>query len=300
MTTLSLAAPAKINWTLEVLGKRPDGYHEVRTIFQTINLYDTLILSPADGLSLTVRGARRGFRRDSRAAPEGNLVYRAARLLQERTGCGRGADIRLHKNIPVAAGLGGGSSDAAAALRGLRELWELPISDDELAGLAASLGSDVPFFLRGGAALASGRGEVLRPLPDGPAQHFVLAWPKSGERPPDKTARMYAALRSEHYTDGARTESLAARIRAGQPVRDEDCFNVFEAVLGEVDPTAAALFERAKSLGNAHLCGSGPAVFLLVDTDADPEGARRACHETAKIYGSSSLAMTIRAGEAAG
>jgi len=297
MSALQLQAPAKINWTLEVLGMRPDGYHEVRTILQTINLYDTATLSPADELSLSVSGATRGFRRQSREAPESNIIYRAVRLLQRRTGCHRGVEVRLGKNIPVAAGLGGASSDAAAVLCGLRDLWGVSISDEELASLAAELGSDVPFFLRGGTALASGRGEVIEPLRDVPAQHFVLAWPKAGGREPDKTARMYAALRPEHYTDGSRTEALADRLRRGESVRDEDCYNLFDAVLADIDPEGADLFERARSVGQPHLCGSGPAVFLLPDSEGAPERTRELWHETAKIYGSASLAMTLRADE---
>jgi len=256
-------APGKINWTLEVLGRRPDGYHEVRTVLQTISLSDTVILQPAAELTLSVRGATRAFRRVSRASPESNLAFRAGRLLQERTGYRGGAEIWLSKRIPVAAGLGGGSSNAAAVLRGLRALWHLSISDEDLASIAAELGSDVPFFLRGGTAIASGRGEIIEPLPDAPAQHLTIASP-----PPrvvaHKTGRMYAALKPEHFTDGSRTERLAERVRRGDPVRDEDCFNVFEAVLPEVDSEGAAAFEAARDSGRClHLCGSGPAYFTL-------------------------------------
>ncbi|MCH7511708.1 MAG: 4-(cytidine 5'-diphospho)-2-C-methyl-D-erythritol kinase [Chloroflexi bacterium] len=265
-------APAKVNWTLEVLGKRADGYHEVRTILQTIRLGDYVELRAASELSLSVRGATRAFRRASREAPETNLAYRAAALLRERAGVSAGAEIRLSKRIPVAAGLGGGSSDAAATLRGLRDLWGLSISDEALASIAAGLGSDVPFFLRGGTALASGRGDVLAPLPDGPPQRLVLAWPERAG-PADKTARMYAALRPEHYSDGSRTERLADRLRAGEPVRDEDVYNVFEQVLPKVDPETTEAFEQAAALGlgQPHLAGSGPAFFFLLASEQPAE-----------------------------
>ena len=270
--TLQLTAPAKINWTLEVLGKRPDGYHEIRSVMQTISLADTLTLQPADELALTVQDDR-GF---LDILPEENLAFRAAELLRQRTGCSKCAHVTLTKGIRVAAGLGGGSSDAAAVLRGLRRLWQLDLSDDELVTIASELGSDVPFFLRGGTALASGRGVQIEPLPDVPQQRLVVAWPERAA-PADKTARMYAALRPEHYTEGSRTERLAERVLRGEPVRHEKLFNVFETVLPEVDPEAAELFERAAALGlGPHLCGSGPAFFFLVAADRPSEPLLRA------------------------
>jgi 4-diphosphocytidyl-2-C-methyl-D-erythritol kinase len=258
--TLEVRAHAKINWTLEVLGKRADGYHEVRTVMQTIALADTIRLEPARELTLALSGEAGALPAGGR---ESNLALRAAELLRERTGAETGARISLAKRIPVAAGLGGGSSDAAAVLRGLCVLWDLAITDDELGSIAAKLGSDAPFFLRGGTALASGRGGVIETLPDVPPQHLALAWPPRTD-PRDKTARMYAALRPKHYTDGARTERLAARIRAGDPAADDDIYNVFEAALPAVDSQAAQLMEKAArfGFGQPHLCGSGPAFFL--------------------------------------
>lgn len=267
MSEFTLTAPAKINLMLEVLGKRDDRYHEIRTILQSIDVNDVLAFEPAADLSLAVEGDK-----GLDLPVEDNLVLRAAELLRKRTGCTKGAHITLTKRISVAAGLGGGSSDAAAVLIGLRELWALSISDDEMSSLAAELGSDVPFFLRGGTTLASGRGEHIEPLPDVPQQRVVIAWPQ-GERPPDKTARMYAALGPEQCTDGSRTERLVARIRASELIVDQHIFNVFEAVLPEVDPQAAALFERAAGLGlgQPHLCGSGPAFFFLPEGDQPAE-----------------------------
>ncbi len=277
-----LRAPAKVNWTLEVLSQRSDGYHEVRTILQTLWTQDELALDLADEIGLSVRGVTNGLRaapphirRWARQieVPESNLAYHAACLLRTRARYRGGAQIRLRKRIPLAAGLGGGSSDAAATLLGLRHLWRLDISGEELVAIAAELGSDVPFFLRGGTALASGRGERIEPLPDAAKQRLVIAWPKPAHRIPNKTARMYAALRPEHYTDGSRTERLAERLRAGKPVRDEDVFNVFEGVLPEVDPPAAELFERAATfgIGQPHLAGAGPAFFFLTQVQlAEP------------------------------
>lgn len=271
MTSLRLRAPAKINWTLEVLGKRSDAYHEVRTIMQTIALADTITLRDAGDVALSITG-------DSSALAsepfERNLAYRAALLLRGESK--RGVRIELEKRIPIAVGLGGGSSDAAAVLRGLRNLWELDVSNDELASMAAELGSDVSFFLFGGIAVASGRGEQIKPLPDAMEQLLVVAWPRlpsplpplpnaaaSNSAVENKTGRMYAALVPEHYSDGSRTERMAEQLRRGEPVRDEGICNVFEHVLVEVDTDAAASFEAARQFGTPHLCGSGPALFLL-------------------------------------
>ncbi len=268
MSKVWLGAPAKINWSLEVLGKRRDGYHEIRTVLQTITMADRIELRPAEDLSLFVSGATRGFRRASRESPESNLAYRAAVLLKERTGVQAGAQIWLKKRIPVAAGLGGGSSDAAAVLRGLRRLWAVPLSDPDLCSLAAELGSDVPFFLHGGTAMVTGRGEVVASLPDAHHRWVYLVQPPR-QAFGDKTAHMYRALRPEHCSDGSRTERLAERVRAGEPIRDEDVHNVFEAVLPEVDPEAADIFLRAAALGigQPHLCGSGPNFFFLTELD---------------------------------
>ena len=309
MTELRVQAPAKINLTLEVLAKRSDGYHEVRTILQTIDLADTITLRPSDEISLSITGDADALADE----PVGrNLAYRAALLLRGETT--RGARIELEKNIPIAAGLGGGSNDAATVLRGLRQLWQIEASDDELGSMAAELGSDVPFFLHGGTAIAAGRGEQIEPLPDVAEQRFVVAWPPSPLTPgraaarpyritsagaarsehvgsENKTARMYAALRPEHYSDGTRTERLADRTRRGEVVRDEDVYNVFERVLGDVDATAARAFETARRLGTPHLCGSGPAFFFLAASD---EQARAIEKELRALGLATSVTRTIR------
>jgi len=267
MTSLRLRAPAKINWTLEVLGTRPDGYHEVRTIMQTIDLADTITLRDADDISLSIAGNSSALASEPL---DRNLAHRAALLLRGESK--RGARIELEKRIPIAVGLGGGSSDGAAVLRGLRNLWELDVSNDELASMAAELGSDVSFFLHGGTAVASGRGEQIKPLPDAPTQQIVVAWDET-DREENKTGRMYAALRPKHYSDGSRTDLLAERLRRGEPVRDEDICNAFERVLVDVDTDAAASFEAARQFGTPHLCGSGPALFFLPKSQEEARAA---------------------------
>ncbi|HEY7869399.1 MAG TPA: 4-(cytidine 5'-diphospho)-2-C-methyl-D-erythritol kinase, partial [Methylomirabilota bacterium] len=166
-----LRASAKVNLALEVLGKRGDGYHEIATVLQAVDLADRLRLETADTLSLHV---------DDPDLPtdDGNLVMRAARLLQKAAGREAGARIGLTKRIPVAAGLGGGSSDAAAALWGLSRLWKLGWPRARLRELAVELGMDVPFFLGPGRAIATGRGERLAALPGGGGYALVLVNPK--------------------------------------------------------------------------------------------------------------------------
>ena len=267
---VSTLAPAKVNWTLEVLGRRSDGYHEVRTVLQTVGLCDRITVSTAQELELVVRGptggpaaALAGF------PPSDNLAYRAAALLRQRARGGlAGARIELEKVIPVGAGLGGGSSDAAAALRALDRLWALHLPANELARLGAHLGTDVPFFLFGGTALGLGRGDEVTPLPDVPPQRLLLAVPR---RPvAGKTAAMYASLRDEHFGSGEASERLAAAIREGAIPGDDDVRNVFEAVVDEVLPEAAAAAEQCRALGlRPHLAGSGPAHFVLLQAGTE-------------------------------
>jgi len=272
MSALRLRAPAKINWTLEVLGERADGYHEIRTVLQTIELSDWVTITPDDEISLSLSGEPGPLAREPLQT---NLAYRAAALLPRPTGSNRprGAHIELEKHIPVAAGLGGGSSNAAAVLRGLHALWQLDLSGEQLATLASELGSDVPFFLRGGCALAAGRGELLTSLPDAPERRLLLAWPPR-RAPADKTERMYGAMRKEHYTSGARSERLADHLRGGNPVTPQGIYNAFERVLSLVDAALARTLEELPVAQGPHLCGSGPAAFFLLEPDQPVEPLR--------------------------
>jgi len=180
---LVLQAPAKINLCLRVLGKRPDGYHDIDSVFAKVSLFDTLSFRAAPGIELTTEGFDAGPSAD-------NLVVRAARAL--RAGRPRLPGVRMHlvKRIPSGAGLGGGSSDAAAALRGLDRFWGLGLTPRELHGLAASLGSDVPFFLHGAAARVSGRGEVVEPFTPARSWPVLLVKPRVSV----STAWAYGAL----------------------------------------------------------------------------------------------------------
>jgi 4-diphosphocytidyl-2-C-methyl-D-erythritol kinase len=256
MATVSLRAHAKVNLTLEVLGRRDDGYHEVASIVQTVGLYDTLTLEPADEITLEC-----GL--PEMTSPE-NLVLRAARLLREKAGAGHGARIRLAKNIPVSAGLGGGSTNAAAALKGLNRMWGLGLSLDELAPMAAQIGSDVPFFLRGGTAMVQGRGEMVRPLPPADLEWLVVLCPAI--RLPNKTAALYSMLSQADYTRGHLTRKLEARIRGGGDVPPQFLFNAFDGVARKAFPGLASYWDTFSALGarEVHVAGSGPALFAPV------------------------------------
>jgi 4-diphosphocytidyl-2-C-methyl-D-erythritol kinase len=190
---LTLRAPAKVNLFLEVTARRLDGYHELRTLLVAVSLFDVLAFAPAGAIRLSCTDPTLG------TGPE-NLVVRAAQLLRRHSGTTVGAEIGLTKRIPVAAGLGGGSSDAATALVGLNRLWKLGLGRKELAGLAAKLGSDVPFFIQPPAAWCTGRGEVVTPCPLGGRLHLVLVCPPFGLSTADVYGRVVAPDRPQSGT----------------------------------------------------------------------------------------------------
>ena len=255
-------APAKINWTLEVLGRRADGYHQIRTVMQTIDLCDEVLVEPGDEIRL-----------EGGAAGEDDLALGAARLLALEAGCEAGATVCVRKRIPVRAGLGGGSSDAAASLRALDRLWGLGYGRERLAGLAAKLGSDVPFFVYGGTALCEGRGERVTPLPDVVETWLVLASPpyEVGE----KTRRMYGALTREDFVEGARTEALVEAMRSAVRLEEPMLFNAFERAAYEVFTGLAGYRDALLSAGarRVHVAGSGPSLFALFHEELDARQA---------------------------
>jgi 4-diphosphocytidyl-2-C-methyl-D-erythritol kinase len=258
VNALQLIAAAKVNLTLEVLRRRDDGYHEVATVMQTIDLADRVWLTLGPDIELVVTGPADSGVPDDRQM---NLAHRAARLLQEEAGApDRGARIELEKHIPAGAGLGGGSSDAAAVLRGLNHLWALGIDTPALSKLAACLGSDVPFFLRGGTALATGHGEVVEPLPDLPATDLTLFVLDADVA--DKTRRMYASLSDEDFTDGERTHEVVKAIRASSTLEPGSFYNAFDRRVATVAPEAADAMQRCRDAGlPVTLCGAGPSFF---------------------------------------
>ena len=262
--TLTLQAYAKINLTLEVLAKRPDGYHDISSILQTISLADTLTFEPDKTLDCRCNVS-------SLQTPD-NLVLKAAKLLQATIGSNKGAIINLTKKIPIASGLGSGATNAATTLNGLNQLWELNLSLDKLSNLAAKLGSDVAFFLYGGTALAKGRGEQINPLPPTPQLWLVLLEPTL-EPVPNKTAQLYSQLNTSHFTSGQFTQKLVAHLNHGGKAEDSFLFNVFEQVALDFFPRLTEYRSSLLKAGarSVHLAGSGPALFALAPDKAHGE-----------------------------
>ncbi|MFH1486661.1 MAG: 4-(cytidine 5'-diphospho)-2-C-methyl-D-erythritol kinase [Chloroflexota bacterium] len=252
---LKLISYAKINLSLEVLGKRADGYHQICSILQTVDLADKLAFQDDSEVNVTCNVPA--------LSSEENLVTKAAMMLKDRTGCTRGASIRLTKGIPLASGLGGGSSDAATTLIGLNLFWELGLSSADLLGIAASIGSDVPFFLYGGTALAEGRGELIRPLP------YVGDWWVVLVKPPAeiarKTARLYASLEPTDFTSGESTQMLAIVIRDRKELNHRLLRNSFDRAAFHLFPALNRYKDHLLAAGASHvsLSGSGPAIFSL-------------------------------------
>jgi 4-diphosphocytidyl-2-C-methyl-D-erythritol kinase len=248
-----LRTPANVNLALEVLGKRADGYHEISTVLQAVDLFDRLTVEEADTLSLVTN--------DSDLPTDGtNLIIRAARTLGAVVGVAGGAAVRLEKRIPIAAGLGGGSSDAAATLWALNRLWGLRWARARLAEVAAGIGMDVPFFLGPGRALGTGRGERIQPLPGGGGYALVLVnpnfplsardvydrVPRGWSREPTGTWEVIEALRSR-----SAARLAAALVNGLEPVLEPD--------VPAITQMKAALM-AAGALGAA-MTGSGPTVF---------------------------------------
>jgi 4-diphosphocytidyl-2-C-methyl-D-erythritol kinase len=314
-------APAKVNLTLEILGKRADGYHEITTIMQTIDICDILtfwenewIKIIPDYNNLPVKDSL--FCCEKFNYLNDNLVYKAASLLKKETGYKGGAVIQLNKNIPSSAGLGGGSSDAAATLKGLNRLWGLNLSTEKLSRIGSKIGSDVPFFIHNGTCIAEGRGEIIKKI-ESPGQKWigVILLPIEII---EKTKMLYSMITPENYTNGARTAEMLKAISKTEKIKEkvlslsgnkffhngkdssgtiylntlkpwnirqdfqDKIYNVFEQVY-------VCSFSRYRRwldlLENAsgerfHLAGSGPAVFCVTETE---EEAKNAIFKTEKF-----------------
>ncbi|MBO8138103.1 MAG: 4-(cytidine 5'-diphospho)-2-C-methyl-D-erythritol kinase [Desulfotomaculum sp.] len=255
---LKLAAHAKINLTLKVLGKRNDGYHELETIMQSLELHDDIYIEQrGEGIQLKVDGD----------APPGqdNLVYRAAAVIKEYTNSRKGCCIYLVKRIPMAAGLAGGSADAAAVLVGLNKLWELGLNKGELLKLAEKLGADVPFCLIGGTALARGKGEILTSLPKAPRMGVVLVKPSFGV----STAEVFRSFSGAALDKSPDTGAMISAIKEGD-VKGiaENLGNDLESVTMAMYPQLQEIKKQLKDAGalGVLMSGSGPTVFGLAKT----------------------------------
>lgn len=255
-------APAKINLMLDVLHKRPDGFHEVEMVMTMIDLADRLEMSEQKRDTIIITSQAGYIPLD-----EKNLAFQAARLIKERYDVKQGVHIHLDKKIPVAAGLAGGSSDAAATLRGLNRLWGLGIPQEELLALGAELGSDVPFCVTGGTALATGRGEVLTPIPNPPQCWVIVAKPPINV----STAEVYGRLRSEQIQRHPSAERMVEALMQGSfQQMCQSLGNVLEEVTLRMHPEVQQLKEGMLKLGadGALMSGSGPTVFGLVSKES--------------------------------
>jgi 4-diphosphocytidyl-2-C-methyl-D-erythritol kinase len=251
---LTIYAPAKLNLVLEVLGKYDD-YHRISSIVQSIDLCDVLDFQLDEEIC---------FECDESSLKHDNLVVRAAALLKESTKCNLGARIKLRKHIPWGVGLGGGSSDAAATLLALNELWRLGLPLSKLVHLASKLGSDVPYFIHKGIALVEGMGEKVTPLPSLPTTCFVLLVPPllkiSG-----KTKQMYDNLCVSDFTEGQFVQQALASLRQEKAIDHSLMFNVFERVAFDFFPKLAIYRKTLEEAGapGVYLAGSGPCLFTF-------------------------------------
>ena len=255
---LSGSAPAKINLTLEVGGTRPDGYHDLASILQTLALADEVTLRPSATPSIEITGPLA----EGAPADASNLAWRAVDELAAALGrAPESFHIRIVKRIPAAGGLGGGASDAATVLRLLGRCWP-EATEDALAAAAAAVGSDEPFFLAGGTALVEGRGERVTPLPDLPEHGVVLFIPP--DTLPNKTATLFRALDRDGQADES-TVSMALARRLPAQITGADLYNSFERVAFDCFPGLADLWEQleARTGEPIRLAGAGPTLFWI-------------------------------------
>ena len=272
MRTITIKAWAKINLTLDVLGKRPDGYHELASVMQAISLYDTLTISESNkpGIEIKLTETKSIKKRPDLPIGEGNLVYQAAQLLTTKFNIRKGILIELQKNIPIAAGLAGGSSDCAATLLGLNHIFDLNISQRQLLDIGKELGADVPFCIMGndtgpsGTALAEGIGERLTPLPSHPGVNIVLA----------RLPVMVSTKKIFSYYTGRSEQQTSAMVQA---LKTNDVKKIAANLANDLVPIVTGLHPEVLTLITAFreqnamgvsMTGSGPTVFAYYPTEA--------------------------------
>jgi 4-diphosphocytidyl-2-C-methyl-D-erythritol kinase len=266
---VTVRVPAKVNLALAVGGPRADGYHELATVFHALSLYDDVTARPADQMRITVEGPQA----DLVPLDATNLAVRAALLLARRTGVDDGVHLHIRKGIPVAGGMAGGSADAAATLLACDVLWHTGLSRDDLGGLAAELGSDVPFGLVGGTAVGTGRGERLTPALARGLYHWVIALSDGGLSTPTVYAEIDRLRAGKVLPQPRVSDALMQALRSGDPVA------LGAALSNDLQPAALSLaphLERTLAVGadtgalGALVSGSGPTIAFLVD---GPESA---------------------------
>lgn len=264
MQNLVIKARAKINLTLDILGKRADGYHNVEMIMQSVALHDTITIKKGDqGIEITGDATKIPLTKE-------NLVYKAVEAIFRRTKQNLGCQIDIKKEIPVAAGLAGGSTDAAAALTGLNQFFKLGLTQAELMELGATIGSDIPFCIMGGTALAYGRGELIKPLPPMPKLWVVMAKPDIGV----STAEIYQNYDAARVVEKPNTDLMVKTVVAGDVEQiKHNLINVLESVTMARYPQVKEIKELMVRLGvkSTLMSGSGPTVFGLTNTEQEAQ-----------------------------
>ena len=279
---MEIKATAKINLGLDVIRKREDGYHDVRMIMQMTGMYDRIVLYPKRGRS----GIELRTNLPYIPTNENNLAFKAAKLLMDEFDVTDGLEINLQKFIPVAAGLAGGSTDAAAVLKAVNKIFRLGLDDQQLMKRGARLGADIPYCLLGGTALAEGIGEKLTPLPDMPDCRILLAKPPISV----STRDVYGALRADEIEKHPDIDGMIDAIRTGDLYGVADRLsNVLEDVTAPTRPIIGKMEQEMKDAGalSAIMSGSGPTVFGIFDENADAEKCRdelRRKYPSARVF----------------
>lgn len=279
--SVKIKSYAKVNLTLEVINKREDGYHNLETIIQSIDISDLI----------TIRERKAQTQKqikitcDHPQVPKGkkNLAYQAARLIIEERGIDKKIEIGIEKNIPVAAGLAGGSSNAAAVLLGLNKLWNLNLGSKKLRELGLGLGADIPFCLKGGTILVKGKGERLMPLAGAPSFFLVLIKPDF----PLSTSWVYKNLDLSIASSGAGSQAMISAIREGDVERiANNLSNRLESVAIVKYPVIAKLKQRLKAAGalGVLMSGSGPTVFGVFPSWAEAKKAGRRLNKAGQVF----------------
>ncbi|MBM4053581.1 MAG: 4-(cytidine 5'-diphospho)-2-C-methyl-D-erythritol kinase [Planctomycetes bacterium] len=258
---IKIAAPAKINLFLEILGKRPDGYHEIETVMQKVCLYDYIYMENNEDMELSCSNPEL-------ETGEDNLVVKAVRLLQKESGIYRGIKIFLEKNIPIGAGLGGGSSDAAATLFGINRLWRLGYDSERLMSFAARLGSDIPFFIGENTAICRGRGEIIQPFPIKTKYYYVIIYPKFAV----STATAYKNFKIALTKNLKDVTFFLRSLESGDADLLGTCLhNRLEDVVFKLYPQLEEIKQKLKKLDfcGVLLSGSGSAVYGLCRRESE-------------------------------
>jgi 4-diphosphocytidyl-2-C-methyl-D-erythritol kinase len=247
---------AKVNLTLEILNKRDDGFHDIASVIQSIDLHDEIYFQNAANVSLTSNLKS--------MESKNNLIVKSAELLKELTGYEGGIDIYLKKCIPLSSGMGGGSSNAACTLFTLNTLWNLQLSFTRILEIGLLIGSDIPFFLNSGTVLVKGKGDLFEQVSDIKEMHFVIVTPRLDIN--NKTATLYGHITPEHFSDGSISDDIRDRINQGFILDGTTTYNAFETVYDTLFPEIATYRRALLTAGAAwvRMTGSGPSIYTFV------------------------------------